>query len=168
MQTPHACTKQRCISRKLFCLANTNNLTGCPCHHKSGCRKTVQAGDKGAWTNDMPTPALVHGRRVQARREGTHTATWQPSSFINNCHSTCCAANCRVAVRASDEGMKWLEWPEYLSTVQELRRECAGRNHIGSLRARSAVAWSLQRYLIFAILSSIPDRSGSLHTPSQL
>ena len=64
-----------------------------------------------------------------------------------------------MAVRASDEGMKWLEWPEYLNTVQELRLECAGRNHMGSLRVRSAVAWSLQRYLIFAILSSIPDRS---------
>ena len=64
-----------------------------------------------------------------------------------------------MAVRVSDEGMKWLEWPEYLRTVQELRRECAGRNHIGSKRTRSAVAWSLQRYLIFAILSSTPDRS---------
>ncbi|KAL3135319.1 hypothetical protein ABBQ32_007514 [Trebouxia sp. C0010 RCD-2024] len=68
----------------------------------------------------------------------------------------------RVAVRASDEGMKWLEWPEYLQTVQELRRECAGRNDLGALRPRSAVAWSLQRYLIFAILSSIPDRQRTL------
>ncbi len=67
----------------------------------------------------------------------------------------------RVAVRASDETLKWLDWPEYLRTVQELRKECAGRNHLGSKRARSAVAWSLQCYLIFAILSSIPDRSGS-------
>ena len=63
-------------------------------------------------------------------------------------------------MRASDESLKWLDWPEYLHTVQELRKECAGRTHLGSKRARSAVAWSLQRYLIFAILSSIPDRSG--------
>ena len=68
----------------------------------------------------------------------------------------------RVAVRVSDESMKWLEWPEYLRTVQELRRECAGRNHNGAMRARTAVAWSLQRYLIFAILSSIPDRCCTL------
>lgn len=66
---------------------------------------------------------------------------------------------CRVAVRVSDEGLKWLDWPEYLNTVQELRRECAGRSATGSRRAPTAVAWSLQRYLIFAILSSIPDRS---------
>lgn len=66
-----------------------------------------------------------------------------------------------MAVRVSDEGMKWLEWPEYLRTVQELQRECAGRNHQGAKRNRSAVAWSLQRYLIFAILSSTPDRSGA-------
>ena len=67
----------------------------------------------------------------------------------------------RVAVRVSDERLKWLDWPEYLATVQELRRECAGLNYKGIRRARPAVAWSLQRYLIFAILSSIPDRSGN-------
>ena len=59
-----------------------------------------------------------------------------------------------------------MEWPEYLQTVQELRRECAGRNHLGALRPRSAVAWSLQRYLIFAILSSIPDRSEQALAPT--
>lgn len=40
--------------------------------------------------------------------------------------------------------------------VQELRKECAGRDGSGRLREGSAVAWSLQRYLIFAILSCIP------------
>lgn len=68
----------------------------------------------------------------------------------------------KVAVRASDESLKWLDWPEYLATVQELRRECAGLNYRGIKRARPAVAWSLQRYLIFAILSSIPDRQRTL------
>ena len=67
----------------------------------------------------------------------------------------------RVAVRTSDESLKWLDWPEYLQTVHELRRECAGRAENGSKRPRSAVAWSLQRYLIFAILSSVPDRSSA-------
>ena len=45
--------------------------------------------------------------------------------------------------------------------VQELKRECAGRDSQGRQREASAVAWSLQRYLVFAILSCIPG-AGSL------
>lgn len=34
----------------------------------------------------------------------------------------------------------------------------AGKDENGRLRSPTAVAWSLQRYLIFAILSCVPDR----------
>lgn len=32
----------------------------------------------------------------------------------------------RVAGRSSDEAKKWLDWPQYLALVQQLRLECAG------------------------------------------
>lgn len=53
-------------------------------------------------------------------------------------HLPCCQAHVRKQV------------------VQELKRECAGKDSQGRLREGSAVAWSLQRYLVFAILSCIP------------
>lgn len=68
----------------------------------------------------------------------------------------------KVAARVSDETVKWLDWPEYLSIVQELKKECALLNEDGSERSRKDVASSLQRYLIFAILASIPDRQRTL------
>ena len=58
----------------------------------------------------------------------------------------------------ADEELKWLDWPQYLALCGELRRECAGRDAAGRRRQDTAVAQSLQRYLIFAILSCIPDR----------
>ena len=40
--------------------------------------------------------------------------------------------------------------------MQELRKECAGLDAEGEPRARKEVAWSLQRYLLFAVLSCVP------------
>lgn len=57
-----------------------------------------------------------------------------------------------------DEEAKWLSWPEYLRLCGELRQECAALNHLGKRRTDAAVAASLQRYLIFAIFSCVPDR----------
>lgn len=84
----------------------------------------------------------------------------------------------KVAPRVADEAAKWLDWPQYLNLVRELRRECAllrekpqhwRRRLAGSAaestleeRPRKEVAWSLQRYLIFAILASVPDRQRTL------
>ena len=48
--------------------------------------------------------------------------------------------------------------------VQELKRECAGRDSQGRQREGSAIAWSLQRYLVFAILSCIPGACSLPHT----
>ena len=52
--------------------------------------------------------------------------------------------------------------PALAQVVQELKRECAGRDSIGRRREGSAVAWSLQRYLIFAILACIPGPAYAL------
>jgi len=66
------------------------------------------------------------------------------------------------APQVSDERMKWLEWDEYLTLVQNLKSECLPRNYVGQLRSESAVAWSVQRYLIFGILSCVPDRQRTI------
>lgn len=67
-----------------------------------------------------------------------------------------------VAPRQADEEAKWLTWHEYLDLCEELRRECAALDSIGRRRSDAAVAWSLQKYLIFAILSCVPDRQRTL------
>jgi hypothetical protein len=64
----------------------------------------------------------------------------------------------KVASRTSEESLKWLDWPQYLALVKELKRECALLKPDGTPRPRRDVALSLQRYLIFATLSCVPDR----------
>lgn len=64
--------------------------------------------------------------------------------------------------RASDESKKFVEWPEFLWAVDELRRECGARDAAGGRRSETAVAWALQRYLIFAILACVPDRQRTI------
>jgi hypothetical protein len=62
----------------------------------------------------------------------------------------------------SDESKKWLTWPEYAALVAALRSECAGLTAGGNPRSPREVAACLQRYLIFAFLSCIPDRQRTL------
>ena len=38
----------------------------------------------------------------------------------------------------------------------------AGRDSLGRVRSPASVAWSVQRYLMFAILSCVPDRQRTL------
>ncbi|KAF6259555.1 hypothetical protein COO60DRAFT_994648 [Scenedesmus sp. NREL 46B-D3] len=71
----------------------------------------------------------------------------------------------QAAARASlvaDEFKKWLHWDEFLGFVQALHAECAGLAASGKPRVRREVAASLQRYLIVAILSVVPDRQRTL------
>lgn len=68
----------------------------------------------------------------------------------------------KMEPRAADESKKFVEWPEFLWAVDELRRECAGYDSIGRRRSDTAVAWALQRYLIFAILACVPDRQRTI------
>ena len=65
-------------------------------------------------------------------------------------------------VKSADETAKWLDWPEYLSLVEKLRRECAPLTHRGDQRSDADVATAVQRYLLFAILASLPDRQRTL------
>ena len=66
------------------------------------------------------------------------------------------------APSASDESAKWLDWPDFLAVVEELRREAGAINERGRRRSDAAVAWALQKYLMFAILACVPDRQRTL------
>ena len=68
----------------------------------------------------------------------------------------------KTAPRVADEAAKWLEWGEYLRVVESLRAECSSRTADGKLRSTTAIAWSIQTYLIFAILSCVPDRQRTI------
>jgi hypothetical protein len=71
----------------------------------------------------------------------------------------------RRAAKASptaDVRAKWLSWNEYLGLCKTLEDELAPRWHAGGTRTDQAVAWSLQRYLIFGVLSCVPDRQRTI------
>lgn len=68
----------------------------------------------------------------------------------------------KKAPLVSDERLKWLEWSEFLALIRGLREECAGLTASGAPRSRKEVALCLQRYLVFAILSCIPDRQRTI------
>lgn len=68
----------------------------------------------------------------------------------------------KVAPRVADEKAKWVEWSEYLNIVNELKKECGALLLDGSRRDEKDIAWSLQKHLIFAILSCIPDRQRTI------
>lgn len=72
----------------------------------------------------------------------------------------------KVAPRVADEKTKWMDWNEYLFLVQELRKETGALKLDSSgktvRRDDKDIAWSLQKYLIFAILSCIPDRQRTI------
>lgn len=63
---------------------------------------------------------------------------------------------------SADEEQKWLDWPQFLEVCAELRLECAALDERGRKRSPVAIACSLQRYLIFSILSCVPDRQRTL------
>ena len=68
----------------------------------------------------------------------------------------------KVAPRVADEKAKWIDWAEYLGIVEELRKETGALLPNGSRRENADIAWSLQKFLIFAILSCIPDRQRTI------
>ena len=62
----------------------------------------------------------------------------------------------------SNEKLKWLDWGDYLQVCDILKDEMALNYVTSHKRSQSAIAWSMQRYLIFAILSCVPDRQRTL------
>jgi integrase len=62
------------------------------------------------------------------------------------------------APKVADEEKKWIEWPEFLAMVEQLKTECNPIGQNNRRRSDSAIAASIQRYLIAAFLSAILDR----------
>lgn len=60
--------------------------------------------------------------------------------------------------KVADESLKWLDWPIYLACVQQFKAECRPKGTNGRRRSDTAIAASIQRYLIAGFLSAIPDR----------
>ncbi len=64
---------------------------------------------------------------------------------------------------AADESLKWLDWPEFLACVHHLEQECQPVYNYGLKRSPTAIARSVQRYLLFALLAYMPpDRQRTL------
>lgn len=72
----------------------------------------------------------------------------------------------KIAPRVSDEAAKWLDYPAYLAMTRELKRETGCLKELASgeivRRSDKDIAWSLQKYLIFAILGCVPDRQRTI------
>jgi site-specific recombinase XerC len=64
----------------------------------------------------------------------------------------------KTVQRVADEASKWIDWPEFLNCVKQLKAECTPISKSNQRRSKSAIATSIQRYLIFAFFSAIPER----------
>jgi site-specific recombinase XerC len=64
----------------------------------------------------------------------------------------------KTVQRVASEAAKWIDWPEFLNCVKQLKAECAPIGKSNQQRSKSAIATSIQRYLIFAFFSAIPVR----------
>lgn len=56
----------------------------------------------------------------------------------------------------ADESKKWLNWPEFLACIEYLERDCQYYTYDGKRRTDRAIANSIERYLIAALLGYIP------------
>jgi hypothetical protein len=64
----------------------------------------------------------------------------------------------KTTPRVATEASKWIDWPEFLNCVKQLKAECTPIGKSNQQRSHSAIATSIQRYLIFAFFSAIPER----------
>jgi len=64
----------------------------------------------------------------------------------------------KTAPRVANEASKWIDWPEFLNCVKQLKAECTPIGKSNQQRSKSAIVSSIQRYLIFAFFSAIPVR----------
>jgi len=71
-----------------------------------------------------------------------------------------------VATPAADTRKKWLTWEQFMNVVATLEVECrpVNRTYAAGKKDLSprSIAWVVQRYLIFGILSCIPDRQRTI------
>src|SRR5919202_1727825 len=56
----------------------------------------------------------------------------------------------KTAPRVANDASKWIDWPEFINCVKQLKAECTPIGKSNQQRSHSAIATSIQRYLIFA------------------
>lgn len=75
---------------------------------------------------------------------------------------------------SSDISKKWLDWPEFLALVEQLRKECNSRvlqdicpnnagSNLGNLRSLPAIANSYQRFVFAALLAYLPPQNQQIY-----
>lgn len=64
----------------------------------------------------------------------------------------------RFTPKIASEEQKWINWSEFLAVVHQLKNEYQSLLELGEKASPQAKAAALQRYLIFALFSIIPDR----------
>jgi hypothetical protein len=64
----------------------------------------------------------------------------------------------KTTPRVASDVAKWIDWLEFLNCVKQLKAECTPISKSNQQRSKSAIATSIQRYLIFAFFSAIPER----------
>ena len=78
-----------------------------------------------------------------------------------------------------EESKKWLDWNEFLTLVEQLRKECSQRvlqecqsqdssNNLGNLRSLTAIANSYQRFIFTALLSYLPPQRQQIYRELEL
>jgi hypothetical protein len=91
--------------------------------------------------------------------------------------------NCEIAtikdrnsdsISSADISKKWLDWPDFLALVEQLRKECNSRvlqdippnkakSNLGNLRSLPAIANSYQRFIFAALLAYLPPQNQQIY-----
>jgi hypothetical protein len=78
------------------------------------------------------------------------------------------------SIAISDISKQWLDWPEFLALVEQLRKECNSRvlqdifqnnagSNLGNLRSLPAIANSYQRFVFAALLAYLPPQNQQIY-----
>ena len=67
-------------------------------------------------------------------------------------------ARSKKTPKVADESLKWLDWLEYSACLKQLKAKCHPKGTNGKRRSDTAIAWTIQCYLIASFFSAIPDR----------
>lgn len=116
---------------------------------------------------------LLKFRFAEESVDGDNRRTYEDIPIIQELRKLHRNANkqAKLAPKSSNEGQKWLSWPEFLEVVQATRnnfelllKECMDTSSpdkgITPLQRQVAVAF--QKYLVLAVFTSVPDRQRTI------
>jgi site-specific recombinase XerC len=101
----------------------------------------------------------VSSHQVSKRGSCRETSRWEEATLkeLRSLMSDIQARG-KTVQRVASEAAKWIDWPEFLNCVKQLKAECTPIGKSNQQRSKSAITTSIQRYLIFAFFSAIPER----------